>query len=101
MEDVPGRTAPPPNGKAEMVLETSFWVMGLLLVFFWGGSMEPKRKSFSGAVVAELVVGAAAGVDLRFPRGKACSVMVWCFFSRCYGCEAIGRFAMYDVYGWT
>ena len=62
--------------------------------------MEPKRKSFSGAVVVVLVVGAAAGVDLRFPRGKACSVMVWCFFSRCYGCEAIGRFAMYDVYGW-
>lgn len=42
--------------------------------------MDPKRKSFSGAADVVAVVVVDDGVDLRFPRGKACSVMVyfWC-----------------------
>ena len=73
---MPGNTAPPPSGNAEMALETCCVDgEGLDLDFLVGGSMEPKRKSFSVVVVA----AAVDGVDLRFPRGKACFVMVLCF----------------------
>ena len=67
-----GRTAPPPNGRAEMVL---FTVCNLGFLVFLGvrGSIDPNRKSFwIGAVaVSSLVYDVVVMVDLRLHRGKA------------------------------
>ena len=67
-----GRTAPPPNGRAEMVLFTGC-TLGFLVFLGAGGSMDPNRKSFwVGAVTASSLVDPGVMlVDLRLPRGKA------------------------------